>query len=75
MEKVLVCAEGVVALLVQQSAGEYSVHPALGAGQTVSAGTERRGAGGHNLDAPWRCTDDWAYFSALTFLVIWEASM
>ena len=44
MEKVLVCAEGVVAVLVQQSAGEYSVHPALGAGQTASAGTERRGA-------------------------------
>lgn len=29
MEKVLVCAEGVVAVLVQQSAGEYCVYPAL----------------------------------------------
>jgi len=45
MEKVLVCAEGVIAILVQQPAGEYSIHPARGAGQTASAGTERRGAG------------------------------
>lgn len=45
MEKVLVCAEGVLAVLVQQSAGEYSVHPALGARQAASAGTKRRGAG------------------------------
>lgn len=45
MEKVLVCAEGVIAVLVQQSAGEYSVHPALGAGQKTSAGTMRREAG------------------------------
>lgn len=30
MEKVLVCAEGVIAVLVQQSAGEYSIHPAPG---------------------------------------------
>lgn len=45
MEKVLVCAEGVIAVLVQQSAGEYSVHPALGAGQKTSAGTMSREAG------------------------------
>lgn len=45
MEEVLVCAEGVITVLVQQPAGKYSVHPASGAGQTASAGTERRAAG------------------------------
>lgn len=41
MEKVLVCAKGVIAVLVQQSAGEYSIQAALGARKTASAGTER----------------------------------
>lgn len=45
MEKVLVCAKGVIAVLVQQSAGEYSIHRVPGARQTASAGTERREAG------------------------------
>lgn len=45
MEKVLVCAKGVVAVLVQQSAGEYSVEAAPGARQRASAGTDRREPG------------------------------
>lgn len=39
------CAKGVISVLVQQSAGEYSIQPAPGARQTASAGTERREPG------------------------------
>lgn len=45
MEKVLVCAEGVIAVLVQQSAGEYSIEPAPGARQAASAGLRERKLG------------------------------
>lgn len=49
--------------------------PSSGCWTKNVCGDSEKESWGRNLGASWSCTNDWVYFSALIFLVIWEVSM